>query len=186
MRKENIVALEGNDQYEGFAVELIEKLASVLEFSYIFDIEPKVGQAIDPTRNNSKWTGMIGRLMDDTAHLAICDLTITAEREAVIDFTMPFMTLGISILYEKAKKQDPGMFSFMDPFSPNVWMCLFGSFFMVSLSLFIMGRFSPEEWDNPYPCIEEPDVLRNQFDFKNAIWFSVGSMLQQGSDIAPK
>ena len=186
MRKENIIALEGNDQYEGFAVELIEKLAAHLEFSYIFDIEPKVGQASDPTRNNSKWSGMIGRLMDDTAHLAICDLTITAEREAVIDFTMPFMTLGISILYEKAKPEDPKMFSFLDPLDPNVWGCLFGSFFMVSLSLFIMGRLSPAEWDNPYPCIEEPEVLINQFSFKNAMWFTIGALLQQGSEIAPK
>jgi hypothetical protein len=29
-----------------------------------------------------------------TADLAICDLTITHEREKQIDFTMPFMNLG--------------------------------------------------------------------------------------------
>jgi ionotropic kainate glutamate receptor 2 len=45
---------------------------------------------------------------------------------------------------------------------------------------------SPQEWDNPYPCIEEPEVLLNQFTLKNAIWFSVGAVLQQGSEIAPK
>lgn len=28
------------------------------------------------------------------AHLAICDLTITHERREVVDFSMPFMTLG--------------------------------------------------------------------------------------------
>lgn len=33
------------------------------------------------------------------ADLAVAGLTITAEREKVIDFSKPFMTLGISILY---------------------------------------------------------------------------------------
>jgi ionotropic glutamate receptor len=45
---------------------------------------------------------------------------------------------------------------------------------------------SPEEWDNPYPCIEEPEVLINQFSLKNSMWFSIGALLQQGSEIAPK
>jgi ionotropic glutamate receptor len=99
---------------------------------------------------------------------------------------MPFMTLGISILFEKPKKEDPSTFSFMEPFSSEVWLCLIGGFFLVSFSLFIMGRLSPEEWDNPFPCIEEPEVLVNQFSFKNSMWFSVGALLQQGSEIAPK
>lgn len=33
------------------------------------------------------------------ADLAVAGLTITAEREKVIDFSKPYMTLGISILY---------------------------------------------------------------------------------------
>lgn len=47
-------------------------------------------------------------------------------------------------------------------------------------------RFSPYEWDNPHPCNEEPDVLENQFSLMNSLWFTVGSLMQQGSDIAPK
>lgn len=33
------------------------------------------------------------------ADLAVAGLTITAEREKVIDFSKPYMTLGISIMY---------------------------------------------------------------------------------------
>jgi glutamate receptor, ionotropic, invertebrate len=107
-------------------------------------------------------------------------------RESATDFTMPFMNLGISILYEKPKKESPKLFSFLSPFSGEVWIWLCGALIVVSLSLFIMGRLSPSEWDNPYPCIEEPEVLENQFSFRNAIWFSIGALLQQGSEIAPK
>ena len=33
------------------------------------------------------------------------------DRERVVDFTKPFMTLGVSILYRKPYKEDPGPFS---------------------------------------------------------------------------
>ena len=118
--------------------------------------------------------------------MAITDLTITSERESAVDFTMPFMNLGISILYQKPKKQPPVLFSFMSPFSTDVWMCMGAAVFGVSICLFILGRISPGEWDNPYPCIEEPDTLETQFFFQNAMWCTIGSLMQQGSELAPK
>ena len=42
------------------------------------------------------------------------------------------------------------------------------------------------EWDNPLPCIQDPEVLRNQFNLSNSFWFTIGSIMQQGSDLAPK
>lgn len=96
------------------------------------------------------------------------------------------MNLGISLLFEKPKKEPPQLFSFLSPFSGEVWIYVIGALFFVSFSLFVMGRLSPAEWDNPYPCIEEPEVLENQFSFRNSVWFSIGALLQQGSEIAPK
>lgn len=65
-------------------------------------------------------------------------------------------------------------------------MSLAGACFAVSCTLFILGRICPAEWDNPYPCIEEPTELENQFSFQNSMWFAIGALLQQGSEIAPK
>ena len=47
-------------------------------------------------------------------------------------------------------------------------------------------RFSPYEWDNPHPCTEEPEVLVNEFSLINSMWFTIGSLMQQGSDLSPK
>ena len=48
-----------------------------------------------------------------------------------------------------------------------------------------MARFTPYEWDNPYPEVEEPEELENQFSVPNAFWCSIGALMQQGSDVAP-
>lgn len=119
------------------------------------------------------------------ADLAITDLTITHDREGAVDFTMPFMTLGITILYKKPAAQPPSLFSFLSPFSNEVWMYMLAAYLGVSLTLFAMARISPYEWTNPYPCIEEPEELENQFSLKNSLWFTIGSLMQQGSDLAP-
>lgn len=59
------------------------------------------------------------------------------------------------------------------------------AYFLVSLAFFIMGRLSPSEWTNPYPCVEEPEYLINQFSIRNCLWFTIGALMQQGSDLAP-
>lgn len=50
-------------------------------------------------------------------------MTITSERERIIDFSKPFMSLGISIMIKKPVKQKPGVFSFLNPLSKEIWVC---------------------------------------------------------------
>ena len=41
------------------------------------------------------------------------DLTITAEREEAVDFTTPFMNLGITILFRKPTQPEPALLAFL-------------------------------------------------------------------------
>ncbi|XP_016977534.1 glutamate receptor ionotropic, kainate 2 [Drosophila rhopaloa] len=181
---ESIDTLLGNNQYQGYGVDLIKELADKLGFKFIFRDGGSDYGSFNKTTNTT--TGMLKEIVEGRADLAITDLTITAEREEVIDFSIPFMNLGIAILYVKPQKAPPALFSFMDPFSSEVWLYLGIAYVGVSLCFFIIGRLSPIEWDNPYPCIEEPEKLENQFTINNSLWFTTGALLQQGSEIAPK
>ena len=42
---------------------------------------------------------MVGEVMTGAADLALADLTITAARERVVDFTVPFLQTGITVIY---------------------------------------------------------------------------------------
>ena len=48
-------------------------------------------------------------------------LAITYLREKVVDFSKPFMTLGISILFRKPNGTNAGVFSFLNPLAPDIW-----------------------------------------------------------------
>lgn len=120
------------------------------------------------------------------ADIAIVDLTITSSREEAVDFTMPFMNTGISILFKKPTTKVTTLFSFLSPFSMEVWIYVMGAHIGVSITLFLVGRLSPYEWDNPHPCRQDEQVLENSFSLMNSLWFTIGSLMQQGSDLAPR
>ncbi|CAH2241762.1 jg16326 [Pararge aegeria aegeria] len=179
--KESIFKLEGNDRYEGFTIDLIDKLSDLLGFNYEFELEDTYGNQLP----NGTWTGMIYKIREDKADFAICDLTITTERQQGIDFSTPFMSLGISILYKEPSKQPPEMFSFMAVFSKEVWYYMVFVQFGLGVIMIFVGRISNKEWQNPVPCEEQPEELSNQFSFANSVWLIIGSVMQQGSEIAP-
>lgn len=112
--------------------------------------------------------------------MGITDLTINSDRIEALDFTPSFMNLGIALVYQKPKKEPPSTFSFMSPFSIDVWIYLGITYITVSLCFFCLGRMSPAQWENRYPCVEEPTFLENQFTLNNAMWFAAGALLQQG------
>ncbi|XP_029064044.1 glutamate receptor ionotropic, kainate 4 [Lagenorhynchus albirostris] len=185
MLKGNHQEMEGNDRYEGFCVDMLKELAEILRFNYKIRL---VGDGVyGVPEANGTWTGMVGELIARKADLAVAGLTITAEREKVIDFSKPFMTLGISILYRVHMGRRPGYFSFLDPFSPGVWLFMLLAYLAVSCVLFLVARLTPYEWYTPHPCAQgRCNLLVNQYSLGNSLWFPVGGFMQQGSTIAPR
>ena len=116
--------------------------------------------------------------------MAIAPLTITSARESAIDFSKPFMTLGISIMIKKPIKPHPGVFSFKDPLSSEIWICVIFAYIGVSIVLFLVSRFSPYEWR-----VEDTVTgtrITNDFSLYNSLWFALGAIMQQGCDISPR
>lgn len=72
--------------------------------------------------------------------MAICDLTITKIRESTVEFTTPFMNLGIKILFAKPHNEVPELFSFLSPFSKDVWIYVATATLASSLSIFVLAR----------------------------------------------
>ncbi|KAK1804180.1 hypothetical protein P4O66_020222 [Electrophorus voltai] len=189
MYKKNHMHLEGNEKYEGYCVDLASEIAKHVGIKYRLSMvmDGKYG-ARDP--ETKTWNGMVGELVYGRADIAVAPLTITLVREEVIDFSKPFMSLGISIMIKKPQKSKPGVFSFLDPLAYEIWMCIVFAYIGVSVVLFLVSRFSPYEWH-----LDETDEAKdpqtppdppNDFGIFNSLWFSLGAFMQQGCDISPR
>ena len=90
------------------------------------------------------WSGIVGELVRREADIGVASLTISMVRETAIDFSAPYMNLGISIMVFKQKQaviylfyslfnkyfditfnlKKPSLFSFMEPLSYYIWVCI--------------------------------------------------------------
>ncbi|XP_048513711.1 glutamate receptor ionotropic, kainate 2 isoform X6 [Athalia rosae] len=177
--------LTGNARFEGFCIDLLKWIANQVGFQYAIRLVPDHMYGVyDP--ETKEWNGIVRELMEKRADLAVASMTINYARESVIDFTKPFMNLGIGILFKVPTSQPTRLFSFMNPLAVEIWLYVLAAYMLVSFTLFVMARFSPYEWNNPHPCLAESDVVENQFSVSNSFWFITGTFLRQGSGLNPK
>ncbi|XP_017155752.1 glutamate receptor ionotropic, kainate 2 isoform X4 [Drosophila miranda] len=177
--------LTGNVKFEGFCIDLLKAIAQQVGFQYKIELVPDNMYGVYIPETNS-WNGIVQELMERRADLAVASMTINYARESVIDFTKPFMNLGIGILFKVPTSQPTRLFSFMNPLAIEIWLYVLAAYILVSFALFVMARFSPYEWKNPHPCYKETDIVENQFSISNSFWFITGTFLRQGSGLNPK
>lgn len=70
---------------------------------------------------NGEWNGIIGELVRHEADLAIAGLTILLSRERAVEFSKPFMNLGISIMVYKPTQE---VCNFIQVQSTKDWVTL--------------------------------------------------------------
>lgn len=75
MRRGNYQDFQGNDQYEGFCVDMLRELADILKFSFrIKLVDDGLYGAPEP---NGSWTGMVGELINRVINRRAIPLTFT-------------------------------------------------------------------------------------------------------------
>ncbi|XP_038055628.1 glutamate receptor 2-like isoform X2 [Patiria miniata] len=209
MLKKDADQRRGIDKYEGYCVDLLEEIVKVYKSKHsIFRYKIKLvaDGEYGAQMENGKWNGMIGELIYGKADIAVAPLTINVQRERMVGFTKPFMSLGVSIMIKKPQDNQPGVFTFMQPLAPEIWMSIVFACIIVSVVLFQVSRFSPKEWhpvEHPPPTpsgtgefnlnkpgerfvTEDREETENDFGIFNSLWFTVGALMQQGCELCPR
>lgn len=79
--------------------------------------------------------------------LAVGPISVTAEREKVVAFTMPYMESAGGMLMKRFEDTTAKMFRTLMPFTFNLWMALAGLIVLVSILFGIINR-SVLNWSN--------------------------------------
>ena len=103
-----------------------------------------------------------------------------AERENVVDFTVPYYDLvGITILMKKPPF-NPSLFKFMDVLENPVWGCVLAAFIIVSILLAIFDKYSPYSYQNNKHTWDGKGDEPRVFSLKEGLWFCMTSLTPQG------
>ncbi|XP_066591382.1 ionotropic receptor 25a isoform X2 [Prorops nasuta] len=172
---------EGNEMYHGYCIDVIEKLAEVMDFDY--DIIVPKDHSFGKKLPNGDWTGLVGDLARGETDFVVAALTMTSEREEVVDFVAPyFEQSGILIVIRKPVRRT-SLFKFMTVLRLEVWLSIVGALTLTGIMIWLLDKYSPYSARNnkrlyPYPCRE--------FTLKESFWFALTSFTPQGGGEAPK
>ncbi|XP_032526298.2 ionotropic receptor 25a [Danaus plexippus] len=178
---EPMLTEDGQPVYEGYCIELINKIAEELGFDYEI-VTPKIG-TFGRRLPNGSWDGIIGDLMTGETDIAVAALTMTAEREEVVDFVAPyFEQTGILIVIRKPIRKT-SLFKFMTVLRTEVWLSIVAALLLTGFMIWLLEKYSPYSARNnpgayPYPTRE--------FTLKESFWFALTSFTPQGGGEAPK
>ncbi|KAM6317253.1 glutamate receptor ionotropic, NMDA 2C [Podargus strigoides] len=125
---------------KGFCIDILKKLAKAVKFSYDLYLvtNGKHGKIV-----RGVWNGMIGEVYYQRADMAIGSLTINEERSEIVDFSVPFVETGISVMVARSNGTvSPS--AFLEPYSPAVWVMMFVMCLtVVAVTVFVFEYFSP-------------------------------------------
>jgi len=172
MVKKNHHKLFGNDKFEGFCIDLLEKLKNYSSFA---DYKIEVIQKSNPS--NSLRGKLIDKLRTREVDIVIGDFTITQERSSLVDFTIPFMSFGISLLYHKVAAPKFDLFCFLKLFASEFWLHLLVSFILITILMYVMESVT---------VTLDKGSNYNQIYLSNFAWLALCSMFHQSSNINPR
>uniref|UniRef100_A0A3Q2EBR6 Glutamate receptor n=1 Tax=Cyprinodon variegatus TaxID=28743 RepID=A0A3Q2EBR6_CYPVA len=154
---------------KGFCIDILKKIAKSVKFTYDLYLvtNGKHGKKI-----NGTWNGMVGEVVLKNAHMAVGSLTINEERSEVIDFSVPFIETGISVMVSRSNGTvSPS--AFLEPFSADVWVMMFVMLLLVSaVAVFVFEYFSPVGYNRCLADGREPHGP--SFTIGKAIWLLWG------------
>eukprot|EP00795_Rhopilema_esculentum_P009215 gene9215-16892_t len=172
----------GNEAFQGFCKDLIDKLSKDLNFTYqMYIVTPG---NYGGSSSNGTSNGMIRDLIRKDADIAIGSLTITAEREKAIDFTKPFMDFTMSLIMKKPPEAEVNFFTFLLPFQLELWLSVLAMIAAAGFSLYILDRYSPDGFR--LKAVKKGEGTGEEFNLGNCLWFMTASFLQQGPDYTPR
>uniref|UniRef100_A0A9J8D7I8 Glutamate receptor n=2 Tax=Cyprinus carpio TaxID=7962 RepID=A0A9J8D7I8_CYPCA len=163
-------------RYKGFSIDVLDNLAKILGFKYeMYQVAD--GKYGSPQANGS-WNGLIGELIGKRADVAISAITITPDRENVVDFSKRYLDYSVGILMTKTEER-LNIFSLLAPFDLAVWACIAAAIPVVGVMVFLLRRIQSVCSQNP-PGPHQPASVTTSF--QSAIWIVYGAFVQQGGE----
>jgi len=164
-----IVESDENNQTKlsGYIIELIEELQNKIGFIPKLHLQP----------TNQTYSNLIELVANGVYDIVIGDVTITAKRRELVAFSNSIYDNSLRILTRKSFDRSLDLFSYLKPFSIQLWLIICLTWICSSILFCLIER-------------QENDSLENHrfllWSFALSLWFSFGNIVGYGVDFHPR
>ncbi|CAF1234204.1 unnamed protein product [Rotaria sordida] len=146
----------------GYVPDLIELLADKIGFIPKIQLVP----------SNQTYSGLIQAVVNGYYDIVIGDVTVTAIRRELVDFSNAIFDNSLRIMMRKTPDVSIELLSFLKPFSRNLWLLVLGTCICTALLICLI-----EKKDN--------EIFQNRSTLSQltiSIWYSFGNIVGYGVD----
>ncbi|CAF1259069.1 unnamed protein product [Rotaria sordida] len=159
---ENVIDASGQStiQYSGYVHDLIKLLQNKMEFIPIIELASP----------NQTYNGLIQAVRNGVYDIVIGDVTVTATRRKFVDFSNTIFDNSLRIIIRKTTDVNIDLFSFLKPFSWNLWLLLLCTLIYAGILIYIIER-------------QDNETLQNQSILSQIamyVWYSFGNIVGYG------
>ncbi|XP_073225279.1 glutamate receptor 3.3 isoform X2 [Cicer arietinum] len=156
---EFVSPVKGTDTFKGFCVDVFAAAVNLLPYAVPYRFVP-----FGDGRKNPSYTELVNSITTGYFDGAVGDIAIVTNRTRIVDFTQPYAASGL-VVVAPFKKINSGGWSFLQPFTPSMWIVTACFFFFVGIVVWILEHRINDEFRGP-----------PKQQFITILWFSLSTL----------
>nr|AGJ51190.1 olfactory ionotropic receptor IR93a [Panulirus argus] len=162
--------------YKGLMFEVLNELASKLNFSYV--VRPPADGQWGVMDSSGNWNGMVKMVSDGEVLIGVAAFSVSDQRMKAVNFTTTIDRQPYAFMIARPQELSRVML-FMEPFANDTWILIAITVLIMGPILFLINR------NSPYYTYYDLYDGRGLFQLQNCSWYVYGAILQQGGTKLP-
>lgn len=135
--------IDGSKTFAGYCIDFIVELSRRMNFTYDL-VEPPDGNFGERRAHlDGNFDGLVGALARGDIDFVVANMKITADREEVIDFVIPYWDETGILIVMKKPLPDHSLFKFMTVLRLEVWLSILAALCLTAFVIWLLDLFSP-------------------------------------------
>ncbi|KAK7311028.1 hypothetical protein RJT34_08890 [Clitoria ternatea] len=141
--REFVSPVQGTEMFKGFCVDVFTAAVNLLPYAVPFRFVP-----FGDGHKNPSYTELVNKITTGYLDGAIGDIAIVTNRTRIVDFTQPYAASGL-VVVAPFKKTNSGGWSFLQPFTPLMWIVTASFFFFIGMVVWTLEHRINDEFRGP-------------------------------------
>ncbi|XP_077967538.1 uncharacterized protein LOC144421892 isoform X2 [Styela clava] len=178
----------GEEEFEGYLYEILEKLSISMNFS--FQLRTEYNFNLDVHDDDAMEDYMMSVFNNNSVDFFLHAKSVRGNRlgkSNKVLLSASFQQPHMYLLTKRVEKTESvSIWQFMLPFREESWMLFWSTFILISLLMAYINKRNPNEYEAISHTFGPNSSPSDHLGVLNSLWFTFAAICGQGADIVPR